>query len=139
MTLQICRKGRMRVIMNHEKKEIRRYLKEVRKELNCSMSIKSVFLKNLKEEIAFSRIQGMTITGVSLRAEFGAPEEISASFYNRGDYKELLAKAKKKLFFWRIAAGVATFTAILFLAAIIFFLVHVLPMMSGGIIVTEPY
>ena len=122
MTLQICRKGRMRVIMNHEKKEIRRYLKEVRKELNCSMSIKSVFLKNLKEEIAFSRIQGMTITGESLRAEFGAPEEISASFYNRNDYKELLAKAKKKLFFWRIAAGVITVILVLTIIFLICFI-----------------
>ncbi len=84
--------------MNHEKQVIRQYLKEVRAELDCSMSIKSVFLKDLKEEIAFSRIQGMTITRESLRAEFGAPEEISASFYNRNDYKELLAKAKKSSF-----------------------------------------
>ena len=122
MTLQICRKGRMRVIMNHEKKEIRRYLKEVRKELNCSMSIKSVFLKDLKEEIAFSRIQGMTITGESLRAEFGTPEEISASFYNRNDYKELLAKAKKKLFFWRIAAGVITVILVLTIIFLICFI-----------------
>lgn len=135
----IWKKRKGKVIMNHEKKVIRQYLKEVKKELNCSMSVKSVFLKDLKEEIAFSRTQGLTITGESLRAEFGSPEEISASFYNRSDYKELLAKAKKKLFFWRISAGIAIFTAVLFGAAIIFFLVHVFPMMSGGITVTRPY
>ena len=108
--------------MNHEKQVIRQYLKEVRTELDCSMSIKSVFLKDLKEEIDFSRTQGLTITGESLRAEFGSPEEISASFYNRNDYKELLAKAKKKLFFWRIAAGVITVILVLTIIFLICFI-----------------
>ena len=108
--------------MNHEKQVIRQYLKEVRSELDCSMSIKSVFLKDLKEEIDFSRTQGLTITGESLRAEFGTPEEISASFYNRNDYKELLAKAKKKLFFWRIAAGVITVILVLTIIFLICFI-----------------
>lgn len=119
--------------MNNEKKVTRQYLKEVKARLNCPMSVKSIFLKDLKEEIAASCTQNQAITRESLYAKFGSPDEISGGFYSRGDYEELLVKAKKNLFFWRIATGIIA----ILLALTIIFLIHVIQEASVEIHITD--
>lgn len=119
--------------MNNDKKVTRQYLKEVKARLNCPKSVKSIFLKDLKEKIATSYSQSHAITRKSLCAEFGSPEEISDSFYNRGDYEELIAKAKKNLFFWKITTSVIA----IMLALTIIFLIYVIQASSVEINITE--
>ena len=105
--------------MNNEDKAVSQYLKEINGRLTCSNAMKSVFLTQLKEDIADYRAKGQPVTLEALQARFGTPEDISRGFLERDGYEELLDKEKRKIRFWKTLT--ATMVA-LFLLTVVFFL-----------------
>ena len=90
------------------KKIINSYLKEIYANLNCKKSLKAVFIKELKSDIEnYADSVGLSIKD-DLYREFGTPEEIANSLFDRHDYDVLLKKAK----------GIAIISCILFIVAI---------------------
>ena len=88
------------------KHAIKQYLKEVQKKLTCPLSVKSVFLGELKSNLLEYAEGKENITAEALCANFGDPKEIVDGFLERSDYQELLKKAKKKLQLWRVFSAV---------------------------------
>lgn len=72
--------------MNSNNKVINLYLKEVSAKLNCTGSMKSVFLNELKENIANFTETASLITKDDLYKEFETPDEISDGLLDRNDY-----------------------------------------------------
>lgn len=107
----------MTMKMKKNKHIIQQYLKEILNKVNCSKSFKSVFKKQLTNDILQFTENKETITLEELYIEFGFPEEIADSFIDRSDYKTLLEKSKKKLLYWKI---IFSFSLILAIAATIF-------------------
>lgn len=109
--------------MNKENSEVmRQYLKELSEKLNCPKSVKSVFISELTGDIEeFAEDRG-EITIADLYKEFGSPQDISDGFYDREDYKDLLEKAKKKLFKWRVCSAVAFVFTVILIALLIYML-----------------
>lgn len=87
---------------------VRMYLKEIRKRLVCQKSLKTVFLRELKERIQLFQSSDREITEEILYEEFDSPDDIAAGFFNREDYNELLQKARKRAILWKIACVVIT-------------------------------
>ena len=78
-----------------DKKTVKLYLSRITDELTgCSWSIKKVFANDMRSKIT-DRFEEKEISYDSLCAEFGTPEEIAASFYDRDDYSALLKKSKR--------------------------------------------
>lgn len=89
-------------------KIIRKYVKDVEKDLECSKALSSVFKKRFFEEIYdFAEkynSNGKAITYEDLARHFGSPKEVANGFLSRSDYEELLKKSKRKALFWKCAA-----------------------------------
>lgn len=109
----------------NSEKTIRKYVKDVEKDLECSKALSSVFKKRFLEEIYDFAEQdnpnGEAITYEALARHFGNPKEVADSFLSRSDYEELLKKAKKKALFWKCAAFIGI--VLLIIAVILLILV----------------
>ena len=121
--------------MTNNKELIRRYLKSVSKKLNCKRSVKSAFIRELKDSVTSFTEDKQAVTTDELYAEFGTPEEISEGFMDRKDYAALLEKAKKTSLRWRLIwIGVAVVALV-----IILFLVYVIRDSAGTVTVSNAY
>lgn len=83
-------------------KVISLYLKEIASALICPKSLKSVFLSELRGDIETYTTSVSTVTEDDLYKEFGTPDEISNGFLDRNNYDDLLKKAKRKAFIWKL-------------------------------------
>lgn len=117
------------------KKIINSYLKEVSANLNCKKSLKSVFIKELKSDIENYAKSTVSVTKDDLYNEFGTPEEISNSLFDRHDYDVLLKKAKRKALAWKL---IAIILFILLLIAVYGFS-ELLSLTNTKVIVTNVY
>ncbi len=117
------------------KKIINSYLKEIYANLNCKKSLKAVFIKELKSDIEnYADSVGLSIKD-DLYREFGTPEEIANSLFDRHDYDVLLKKAKGKALAWKL---IAIISCILFIVAICCF-ADLLAHVRGEVTVTNIY
>lgn len=117
-----------------DKKTVKLYLSRVTDELTgCSWSIKKVFANDMRNKIT-DRFEGKEISYDSLCAEFGTPEEIAASFYDRDDYSALLKKSK--LVNLILTVSVVVLIAIITLLS--FYIAHLWSMVGGEITVDSP-
>ena len=116
-----------------DKQAIRQYLKEVRKTLTCPMSVKSVFLGELKNTVLEYAGGKENITVEMLCAEFGSPTEIADGFLERSDYQKLLQKAKKKLRIWRVVSAILAVSVVL----VILYLIYLCSEMGGAYTITD--
>lgn len=80
---------------------VRQYLKEISEALHCPKSAKSFVIGELKDSVLEFAEKHVAVTLDELYHEFGFPNVISDSFYNREDFKELMEKAKKNAFLWK--------------------------------------
>ncbi len=80
------------------KKVINSYLREVSSNLYCKKSLKSVFIQELKSDIENYTDSSVLVKKEDLYHEFGTPEEIANSLFDRNDYNLLLKRAKIKVF-----------------------------------------
>lgn len=94
---------------NKTRKTIKLYLKNISKQLNCSLSFKNVFLQATKEKIFELAARKETLTMNDLYTEFGPPEEVVMDLFDKEEYSKLLAKSRKR-------------TLIVSIVAIIFFI-----------------
>ena len=117
-----------------DKKTVKLYLSRVTDELTgCSWSIKKVFANDMRSKIT-DRFEEKEISYDSLCAEFGTPEEIAASFYDRDDYSALLKKSK--LVNLILTVSVVVLIAIITLLS--FYIAHLWSMVGGEITVDSP-
>ena len=122
--------------MNSEDKTIQQYLTEIKKELKCPRSLKSVFLAQLREDIAAFQAKGQLVTPETLQAQFGTPMEIAGSLLDRDDYETLLGRSKRKALVWKILGVAAT---ILFLVAVCYVAKSVYENTTGYVTVSDPF
>ena len=122
-------------ISKADKQVIKQYLKEVRGKLICPLSMKSVFLGELKGSVLEYAENKENVTIEALYEEFGSPAEIADGFLDRTDYQELLKKAKKKLLLWRVISVVLLVLVII----IVLYFIKVCDDMGGTYTITEPY
>ncbi|MBO5969096.1 MAG: hypothetical protein J6S14_11440 [Clostridia bacterium] len=117
-----------------DKKTVKLYLSRITDELTgCSWSIKKVFANDMRSKIT-DRFEEKEISYDSLCAEFGTPEEIAASFYDRDDYSALLKKSK--LVNLILTVSVVVLIAIITLLS--FYIAHLWSMVGGEITVDSP-
>ena len=114
---------------------IKRYLKEVSSKLNCPRSVKSVFIRELKCNILAFTEDKEAISLKELYDEFGTPDEISSSFFDRKDYDALLKKAKKRA---AIGIGIGIIASILLVTAVLV-IIELISVYGGTTVVTNPY
>lgn len=74
-------------------KNVKQYLKLVRKSLPCSPAVKAAILSELKQSIANEGERDWTIE--ELQDRFGTPEEIGEGFSHGGLTEELRQKVRK--------------------------------------------
>ena len=108
------------------------YLKDVRRKLTCSLSVRSVFLGALKSDLLEYANGRETISVELLCAKFGTPAQIADGFLDRSDYQELLQKAKKKLQFWRVISVILA----VFLILITLYFMHLCMQLGGHYTIT---
>lgn len=120
--------------MSDKKKIIQQYLKEVTSGLNCPRSLKSVFIGELKNEIAAFSDSREDITLSELYEKFGTVDAIAAGFYDRHDYEDLLKKAKKRAVIWKIISAVLLVVLIVVVIYFTDYIIHT----GGTIHVTDP-
>lgn len=117
-----------------DKKTVKLYLSRITDELTgCSWSIKKVFANDMRSKIT-DRFEEKEISYDSLCAEFGTPEEIAASFYDRDDYSALLKKSK--LVNLILTVSVVVLIAIITLLS--FYIVHLWSMVGDTITISPP-
>ena len=73
--------------------EVKNYLKKVKKELKCSMFLKRLFIRELKNNIENYIAENNDTTILDIINYFGEPNEISKSFSLEND-KKLIFKAR---------------------------------------------
>ena len=77
--------------------EIKAYLKQIKKELTCSNSLKNVFLNDFNNQIKSFVYDNDTYTMNDITNHFGTPKEIAYSFENHKDlqfYKRIAKRYK---------------------------------------------
>ena len=117
-----------------DKKTVKLYLSRITDELTgCSWSIKKVFANDMRSKIT-DRFEEKEISYDSLCAEFGTPEEIAASFYDRDDYSALLKKSK--LVNLILTVSVVVLIAIITLLS--FYIAHLWSMVGDTITISPP-
>lgn len=112
---------------NQSKNNIKMYLKQVSSALNCKFTLKCMFIRELKHNIADTYINNNFVTMELLCQTFGTPEEIASAFFDREDYNSLLRKANKK-FIVSLAVSVVLLCALALSVAVI----HNIYEMIGG-------
>lgn len=116
-------------------KIINSYLKEVSAKLNCQKSLKAVFIKELKSDIEnYADSVGLSMKD-DLYREFGTPEEIANSLFDRHDYDVLLKKAKRKALAWKLIAGVL----LMLLSAAVYVIAEMWSLVHFEVTVTNVY
>lgn len=99
------------------KNHVKHYIISVSSKLRCDKALKSVFLRQLKDDVATYAAQQETVTVDELRSEFGAPEAIAEGFFNRADYPKLLKQSKRKTIFW-VAVSIISLILFAFVVAL---------------------
>ena len=121
----------------NKNKIVRQYLNQICYELNAPRSFVSAFRKKVGDEI-MTEIDGCdNVTLEMLHERFGEPAKVARDVYTRRDYQEMLGKAKKKLFLWRIAAAAL---AALLVAFAVWYIVSPTPVIyiEGSCLVDGP-
>ena len=121
--------------MSWKELTVRQYLNEIKSRLYCPKSVKAVFLKELKERIKLSYPNRQGLTKEMLYAQFGTPEEISDSFFDRENYESFLHKSKAVILRWKLIGFILS--AMLILVTIL--LVLTVQDAAGKIIVSDVY
>ena len=117
-----------------DKKTVKLYLSRVTDELTgCSWSIKKVFANDMRSKIT-DRFEEKEISYDSLCAEFGTPEEIAASFYDRDDYSALLKKSK----LLNLILTVSVVVLIAIITLLVLFIIHLWSMMGATVHISPP-
>lgn len=117
--------------MNSElKKEIKKYLSEVKKGLHCDISFKKAFLSDFKNELTNYIDEHQEVTIENIINEFGSPNQIVSNFKS-SDYLALKKKININLF-------IGIFFIILSIL-LIFALIYIIYNLGGTIYVSEPY
>ena len=117
-----------------DKKTVKLYLSRVTDELTgCSWSVKKVFANDMRSKIT-DRFEGKEISYDSLCAEFGTPEEIAASFYDRDDYSALLKKSK----LLNLILTVSVVVLIAIITLLVLFIIHLWSMMGATVHISPP-
>ena len=117
------------------KKIINSYLKGVSANLNCTKSLKSVFLTELKSDIENYAKSTVSVTKDDLYNEFGTPEEISNSLFDRHDYDALLNKAKRKA----LACKLIAIVLIMLLVVAVYVIAEMWDLIHFEVTVTNVY
>lgn len=75
--------------------EVKKYLKDIKKELTCSSNLRLAFIHELKEQIKFFVNEEKDVTINDIIANFGDPKEIANSFTSHDDLQRLNKVANK--------------------------------------------
>ena len=86
-----------------QKKIAKAFCSEVKKQLCCSYSMKSVFMKELRGRISEFFDANPDATREELEQNFGAPADIASGFTAREDLDDLRKKARRAVIY-KIAA-----------------------------------
>ena len=71
------------------------YVKQLKKTLLCSASMKKAFIKEIKDQIAELKDQIQDLSMEDLQREIGKPDEIARGFESRDNIEDLKKRAKK--------------------------------------------
>lgn len=85
--------------------ELRRYLREIKRQLHCPRSRKKIFLNQFAENL-FQYIEEYPLATFSdVVTEFGKPEDIASSFIEQADAKDIRKSLKVgRRIFWAVLA-----------------------------------
>lgn len=117
--------------MNKElTKEIKKYLKDIKKSLNCDFNTKKAFISILKNEISVYLLENQNANIENIINEFGSPEQFNYNLKNY-DYNLLTKKAKSYL---KLEVLFITLSFILLVILIITIL-----FLGGRTVITNPH
>lgn len=71
------------------------YVKQLKKALLCSASMKKAFIKEIKDQIAELKDQIQDLSMEDLQRKIGKPDEIARGFESRDNIEDLKKRAKK--------------------------------------------
>ena len=112
------------------KKDIKKYLSDVKKRLHCGFNLKKAFLSELKNEISNYLAEHQTATIENIINELGSPEQIVSNFK---DYDYNLLKRKVK-FYLILEIFFIILTLVLLVA-----LIYTIYSIGGDITISNPY
>jgi uncharacterized membrane protein len=116
------------------KTELNHYVKNVKKEINCSTNLRLAFINEFKQRTSEFVNENPDYDIDNVIQEFGSPKEISKGFESQVNI-EKLKKQAKKYFYIKIVA----FVLLILLVVSCIFLIEILDSFDSYIVVSDPH